>query len=172
MNAFTSSLALSSWSDRSTPQKSFCVSKDSMPACSSFGASCRIHAIRNFAFFDPRCNVMIIPGCNCVRRPPRRAPVCVMSTVCARWLTVSSVTFTGNTIFLRGEVRLFSIGRRLSCVNGSQKSYWSHHPLIHLRSVDAAVTDGAPARITGGCATGRAGPMQRPCCRCNWRGHS
>jgi hypothetical protein len=93
--------------------------------------------------------------------------------VCARWLTVSSVTFTGNTIFLRGEVRLFSIGRRLSCVNGSQKSYWSHHPLIHLRSVDAAVTDGAPARITGGCATGRGGPLQRAMLAlCNWSGHS
>jgi hypothetical protein len=46
--------------------------------------------------------------------------------VCARWLTVSSVTFTGNTIFLRGEVRLFSICRLLSCVNWSRQSYRSH----------------------------------------------
>src|SRR5450759_1682534 len=36
------------------------------------------------AFFDPRCKLMIIPGCNCVRRPPSCAPVVEMSTVCAR----------------------------------------------------------------------------------------
>jgi len=55
-------------------------------------------------------------------------PVWVMSTVCARWFTVSSVTFTGNTIFLRGEVRWFSMGRLLSRVERSRKSYWSYHP--------------------------------------------
>src|ERR1039458_5923341 len=69
---------------------------------------------------------MIVPGSNCVRRPPTRAPVCVMSIVCARWLTASSVTFTGNTIFLRVEMRLFSIGRPLSCVTRARKSYYSH----------------------------------------------
>jgi hypothetical protein len=30
-------------------------------------------------------------------------------------------------------------------------------PTDPLRSVDAAVTDGTPARITGGCAAGHAG---------------
>jgi len=126
INAFTSCVC--SWSDRSTPQKLFCGSTDTMPACCSLGAICRIHAIRNFAFFEPRCKVTIIPGCNWARRPPRRAPVWVMSTVCARWFTVSSVTFTGNTIFLRGEVRWFSMGRLLSRVERSRKSYWSYHP--------------------------------------------
>jgi hypothetical protein len=47
MNALTSSLASCSRSDRSTPQKFLCSSKDSTPACSLFGASCRTHAIRN-----------------------------------------------------------------------------------------------------------------------------
>jgi hypothetical protein len=64
MNAFTSSLALCSWSDRSTPQKSPLLSpKISTPACSSFGASCRIYAIRNCAFFDPRCKVSQMVDC-------------------------------------------------------------------------------------------------------------
>lgn len=114
-------------SDKSTPQKLFCGSKDSTPACSSFGASCRIHAIRNFAFFDPRRKLMIIPGCNCVRRAPSRAPVSVMSTVCARWVASSIVTLTGRTIFLRGNLRFSSIVKLLSCATQSRKSYKSHH---------------------------------------------
>ena len=40
-------------SDKSTPQKLLCGCRDSRPACISFGASCLIHAIRNFALFDP-----------------------------------------------------------------------------------------------------------------------
>ena len=42
-------------SDRLTPQKLSTSCRHSTPARISFGASCRIHAIRNFAFFDPRC---------------------------------------------------------------------------------------------------------------------
>jgi hypothetical protein len=113
-------------SDRSTPQKLSCGSSDSMPARSSFGPSCRMHRTRNSAFFDPRCKLMIIPGCNCVRRPPSCAPVVVMSTVCARRVTLSTETLTGNTIFLRCDLRLFSIGSTLlSDVNPSSYSYLS-----------------------------------------------
>jgi hypothetical protein len=61
-------------SDKSTPQKLLCGCRDSRPACISFGASCLIHAIRNFALFDPRCRITSDPGSNSVRRAPRRAP--------------------------------------------------------------------------------------------------
>jgi hypothetical protein len=37
--------------------------------------------------------------------------------VCARWVTLSIETLTGNTIFLRCDLRRFSIGRRLSGVH-------------------------------------------------------
>jgi hypothetical protein len=70
MSAFTSLLASGS-SDKSTPQKLVCRSKDSTPACISFGATCRVHVIRNFAFFDPRCKLMIIPARKGIRRAPR-----------------------------------------------------------------------------------------------------
>jgi hypothetical protein len=33
-----------------------------------------------------------------------------MSTVCANWATLSTETLIDNTIFLRGDLRLFSIG--------------------------------------------------------------
>jgi hypothetical protein len=33
-----------------------------------------------------------------------------MSTVCARWVILSTVTLTGNTIFLRGALLLFIVG--------------------------------------------------------------
>ena len=109
MSACTSFLASRSPSDKSTPQKLFCSAKDSTPACSSLEATCRVHAIRNFAFFDPRCKLMIIPGCNCVRRAASRAPVWVMSIVCARWVTSSIETLTDNTIFLRDDLRFSSM---------------------------------------------------------------
>src|ERR1700736_3488158 len=109
MSACTSFLASRSRSDKSTPQKLSCSSKDSTPACSSFGATCRVQVIRNFAFFDPRCKLMIIPGCNGVRRAPSRAPVWVMSIVCARWVTSSIETLTDNTIFLRDDLRFSSM---------------------------------------------------------------
>ena len=109
ISACTLFLASRSRSDKSTPQKLFCSSNDSTPACSSFGATCRVQVIRNFAFCDPRCKLMIIPGCNGVRSAPSRAPVCVMSIVCARWLTLSIEILTGNTIFLRDDLRFSSI---------------------------------------------------------------
>lgn len=105
------SLLASNSSERSTPQKFFCGSTDSMPACCSSGPSCRIHCTRKSAFDDPRRKLMIIPGCKCVRSAPSRAPVGVMSIVCAKCVTLSIETLTGNTIFLRGAVRLFSIGK-------------------------------------------------------------
>jgi hypothetical protein len=107
--ACISFLASSPRSDRSTPQKLFCGSTDSMPACSSLEVSSRIHSTRNFAFFAPRCKLMIVPGCIWVRRAPSRAPTSVISIVCARWVTLSIETLTGNTIFLRGDWRLFNI---------------------------------------------------------------
>ena len=105
------SLLVSNSSERSTPQKFFCGSSDSIPACCSSGPSCRIHWTRKSAFDDPRRKLMIIPGCKCVRTAPSRAPVGVMSIVCAKCVTLSIETLTGNTIFLRGAMRLFSIGR-------------------------------------------------------------
>jgi hypothetical protein len=54
---------------------------------------------------------MMVPGCNRVRRVQFiRAPVGVMSTVCANWATLSTEPLIDNTIFLRGDLRLFSIG--------------------------------------------------------------
>jgi hypothetical protein len=105
------SLLVSNSSERSTPQKFFCGSSDSIPACCSSGPSCRIHWTRKSAFDDPRRKLMIIPGSKCVRTAPSRAPVGVMSIVCAKCVTLSIETLTGNTIFLRGAMRLFSIGR-------------------------------------------------------------
>jgi len=70
MSACTSFLASRSGSYNSTLQKLFCSSKDSTPACRSFGATCRIHVIRNFALFDPRCKLMIMAASNCVWRAP------------------------------------------------------------------------------------------------------
>jgi len=127
MSARTSFLVSRSRSDRSTPQKLFCSSKDSTPACSSFRATCRVHAIRNFVFCDPRCKLMIIPGCNSARRPPIRAPVCVMSIVCARWVTLSSETLTDNTIFLRDDLRFSSINNHYHSYTNRGKSYRSHY---------------------------------------------
>jgi hypothetical protein len=46
MSACVCFLASRSRSDRSTPQKLFCGSKDSTPACSSIGLSCRIQRFR------------------------------------------------------------------------------------------------------------------------------
>jgi len=54
-NACMTFLGSPSRSDRLTPQKLSTSCRHSTPARISFGASCRIHAIRNFAFFDPRC---------------------------------------------------------------------------------------------------------------------
>ena len=106
------SFLVSKSSDRSMPQKLFCGSRDSMPACCSSGPSFRLHWTRNLAFLDPRCTPMMVPGCNCVRRVQFiRAPVGVMSTVCAKWMTLSTEAVTDKTIFLRGDLRLFSIGR-------------------------------------------------------------
>jgi hypothetical protein len=107
--ACISFLASSSRSDRSTPQKLLCGSTDLIPACSSLEVSSRIHSTRNFAYFDPRCKLMIVPGCIWVRRAPSRAPTSVISIVCARWVMLSIEILTGNTIFLRGDWRLFNI---------------------------------------------------------------
>src|SRR5438132_12933245 len=54
-NACMTFLGSPSRSERLTPQKLSTSCRHSTPARISFGASCRIHAIRNFAFFDPRC---------------------------------------------------------------------------------------------------------------------
>jgi hypothetical protein len=77
--------------------------------------------------FSPyRCNVMIIPGLNCVRRAPSRAPLGVISSVCARWVILSIETLTGNTIFRRGDLPLLSI----SCVNYPSSSH--HHKVTSV----------------------------------------
>ena len=75
-NACMTFLGSPSRSDRLTPQKLSTSCRHSTPARISFGASCRIHAIRNFAFFDPRCKCMMAPGCNWVRRAPSMPPRC------------------------------------------------------------------------------------------------
>ena len=121
MSACTSFWASCSRSDKSTPQKLSCSSTDSTPACISFGATCRVQVIRNFAFFDPRCKLMIIPGCKGIRRAPSRAPVWVMSIVCARRVTSSIETLTGKTIFLRGDLRLFSIDNHYRLTTSPRK---------------------------------------------------
>lgn len=105
--------------DRSTPQKLFCGCRHSIPAWSSFGASCRTHAIWNFARCDPRCRLMMVPGFSCIRNAPSRAPFSVMSTVCARCVTWSMKTLTGKTIFLRAFFRLSSIRTPLWSASGS-----------------------------------------------------
>jgi hypothetical protein len=98
--------------DKSTPQKLFCGSSDSMPTCCSFEPSGRFHWTQNWAFLDPRCNLMIVPTCKCARSGQFiRAPVGVISTVCAKRVTLPTETLTDNTIFLRDDLRLFSIDR-------------------------------------------------------------
>lgn len=125
MSASISFLISFSRSDRLTPQKLLRGSKHSIPAWSSLGASSRTQAIRNFALWDPRCRLTIIPSSSCVRSPPSRAPISVMSTVYARRVTLSVETFTGKTIFLRGDFRFSSI-KRLCRGTGSRESYQSY----------------------------------------------
>jgi hypothetical protein len=116
MNAFASSLALSSWSDRSTPQKFSSSSKDSTPACSSFGPSCRIHAIRN-RFFRPALQRY---DHSWMQLRSEATKTCPGTRDVNRMCQV--VDFVERNLhrqhhFLRGEVRLFSIDRLLSGVN-------------------------------------------------------
>ena len=107
--------------DKFTPQKLFSGSSSSTPAWTSFGESCRIHPTRNSFFFAPRCKIMIIPDCNDVWYATRRAPVGVMSTVCAKRVTEPTETFTGNTIFLRSDFLLFSIATIVRDASSEQK---------------------------------------------------
>jgi len=95
--------------ERSTPKNVFCGSKNSRPAWISFGPSCRTQATRQRAFCEPRCKITVSPGCNAALKPPRRAPAQVISTECASWVATPTETFTGNTVFLRGWVRLSGI---------------------------------------------------------------
>ena len=73
-NACMTFLGSPSRSDRLTPQKLSTSCRHSTPARISFGASCRIHTIRNFAFFDPRCKCMMAPGCNLGSEGPKLCP--------------------------------------------------------------------------------------------------
>src|SRR5579864_1086884 len=113
---------------RLTSQKSFCGSKHSMPARSSLGPSCRTHAILNFALCDPRRKLMVIPASNRVRRPPNWAPVSVMSTVCTGSVLVPIEIFTGRTVLIRGDLRLFNTAKQLSWETRAHKSYLGYRP--------------------------------------------
>ena len=125
INVCTSFAASPCRSDRSTPQKLSSNSKDWRPTWSSFGPSCRTQEIRNCAFFNPRWRLTVVPASNFVRSEPTRAPVCVMSTVCAKCVALSIKTFTDRTILLRFDFRFSNIGPLLSRPNPSSKSYRS-----------------------------------------------